>query len=166
MTDPQSAPNRPRTPKYVRAALFVSLALNLAVIGLVAGFIWRGGPDGGPPRHVRDVVAPYTAALDKSARRAIGRRIFRDLRQEGSRDDLRARIRAEYAEALTLLRQDPFDPAAFADLLDRQYRRAAQLQQRGQAELVAYVAGMDAQQRQEYAARVSDALKKYGRSRR
>lgn len=166
MSETPNPSPRTRTPLGVRVALFVSLALNLAVIGVVAGFVWRGGPDGVPSRHVRDVVAPYTAALDREARREIGRRIFRNPREDEPRKDLRAQVRMEYAEALELLRQDPFDPQAFSELLTRQNGRAAERQKRGQAELVAHVASMSADERRAYADRVSEALKRFGRGKR
>lgn len=165
--DDNTTPERnARMPGMLRVVLFVSLAFNLLVVGVVAGVVWNGGPPGGPPRHVRDVVAPYTSALDREVRRDIGRRIFGGKPSKDARETLRAEIRADYAEALSILRSDPFDAKAFEDVLTRQNKRAAQRQQRGQAELVAHIASMDTDARREYADRVSDALKRFGRKSR
>ncbi|MDA7427967.1 periplasmic heavy metal sensor [Primorskyibacter aestuariivivens] len=167
MTDtPTSAPEpngRPRMSRGIRIVLFLSLALNLVVVGIVAGVIFRGGPDGHPPKHVRDAVAPYTAALDRGERREIGRRIYRSLRTEGSRDALREAMRAEYAEALTLLKADSFDADAFAAVIARQTARAADRQKIGQRELVRHLSEMTADERRAYAARVAEALERFGR---
>ena len=49
-------PPKPRTPKWVRVLLALSLALNLLIIGLVGGAMVRfGGSDGmrPPPRSIR-----------------------------------------------------------------------------------------------------------------
>ena len=170
MTDmPNASPDpesRPRMSRGIRIVLFLSLALNLLVVGLVAGFIFRGGPDGRPPKHVRDAVAPYTAALERGDRREIGRRIYRSLRAEGSREAMRAEMRAEYTKALTLLRAETFDADAFADVIARQTTRAADRQKFGQRELVRHLSEMTTEERRAYAQRVAEALERFGRRER
>lgn len=167
MTDtPRSAPDpkaRPGMSRGIRAVLFLSLALNLVVVGIVAGVLFRGGPYGPPPRHMRDAVVPYTAALAPRDRRAIGRRIFRSLRAEGSRDALRDEMRADYAEALRLLRAARFDADAFAAVIARQTARAAERQKTGQRELVRHLSELTVDERRDYAARVAEALERFGR---
>ncbi|WP_417523204.1 periplasmic heavy metal sensor [Marinovum sp.] len=144
----------------LRIVLFLSLAMNLAIVGVVAGFLWNGGPGKPPPRSPRDAVAPYTQALTRADRQAIGKQLFAEMRKEGPRSELRARARAEYAEALAVLRAEPFDAEAFAAVLERQNARAAARQQRGQDVLVSYVAGMSAEERAAFADRVAEALER------
>ena len=78
-TDPNPSPKSSRL--WVRVLLVVSLALNLLVIGAVAGVIIKGGPfkHGGPPHMAQGGVGPLTQALSKEDRRAIGR----EMRQKG-----------------------------------------------------------------------------------
>ena len=145
-TPPPAGPRR--MSPGLRIVFFLSLATNLLIVSLVAGFL------------VRDVVAPYTAGLSREDRREIGRKLYRDLRQEGSRGELRERARAEYREALDLLRADPFDAAAFAEVLNRQSARAAQRQQRGEDALVEHLAGKSLEERTAYADRVAEVLER------
>lgn len=161
--DRSSTRTERRIPLAVRLVLFASLALNLVIVGIVAGFIIRGGPSDRPPRHLRDVVAPYTAALSPDARREIGRKLGRASR--GDRE-ARTQVRGEYAEALGLLRADPFDRAAFEVLLTRQSARAATRQKQGQVLLLEHITAMSPTGRQAYAGRVEEALKRFGRKRR
>ena len=144
----------------LRVVLFLSLAMNLAIVGLVAGFLLTGGPGKAPPRNPRDAVAPYTQALTRDDRKAIGREWFREMRKEGPREAVRERARAEYREALAVLRAEPFDAGAFAEELDRQNARAAARQQRGQEILVSYVAAMSPEGRAAFADRVAEALER------
>ena len=54
MTDGRTAHAEPtwRAPRWLLAALFASLALNLVVVGLVAGAVWRFRPPAWvPPRR-------------------------------------------------------------------------------------------------------------------
>ncbi|WP_323765440.1 periplasmic heavy metal sensor [Marinovum sp.] len=150
----------------LRIVLFLSLAANLAIAGVVAGFVLTGGPGKPPPRNPRDAVAPYTQALTRDDRRALGRQLFAEMRKEGTREDLRARARAEYREALEALRAEPFDPAGFAEVLARQNERAAERQQRGQDILVSHVAAMSPEDRAGFADRVAAALERGDRDRK
>lgn len=150
----------------LRVVFFMSLALNLAIAGIVAGFVLRGGPDRDGPKHIRDVVAPYTQALSKEDRRELGRKFFREARAGLSREELHARIRAEYNEALDLLRTEPFDRNGFGAVLERQNMRAEDRNRKGQAFLIDHVAGMSAAERAAYAARVAEALERGKRDRK
>jgi len=160
-------PSRPRrmTPG-LRIVFFLSLAMNVLIVSVVAGFLLRGDRDGAPPRNARDMVAPYTAALSREDRREIGRKIFQGLRQEGPRRDLRERARAEYEEALDILRADPFDASAFAEVLGRQSSRAADRQKRGEEVLLRHLETMSSAERAAYADRVEEALERSKSKRR
>lgn len=159
MAEPSPTPPR-RMSAGLRVVFFLSLALNLLIAGLALGFVLRGGPDAPPPRDTRTAVAPYTDSLSREDRREIGRRLFRDMRADGAHRDMRDRARAEYLEALTLLRAEPFDEVAFDDLLSRQNARAADWQMRGQSLLVAHIAQMSAEERAAFADRVAENLER------
>lgn len=98
-----------RTPRWVLALLFVSIALNLLVIGLVAGTAWRfrhGGPQGWLPPN----LIGYSMSLERDRHKALReatspmRQALRPLRKEihAARNELNATIVAE-----------PFDLARF-----------------------------------------------------
>lgn len=147
-----------RSPRWMRWLLFGSLALNLAVVGIVAGGVLRhGGPDrNGPPRG-RDFIAPYTSAFSDSQRRELGRELFASF--ERKRGDARppAPFRA-YRETLELLRAEPFDRAGFEQVLSAQDARAAERQKMGQQVLVDYVSGLSPDERAAYANRLEMKL--------
>lgn len=104
----QVAPTR----LWVRVLLVVSLALNLLVIGAVAGFAIKGGPirHAGMPPMAEGGFGLFTRALSKEDRRAIGREIRQKGRENGwDRQAQRQAMR----RMLTLLEARPFDAQAF-----------------------------------------------------
>jgi len=109
------APNPIR--RRFRILLVASLALNVAVAGLVGGYFLRGGGAGGPPRTIDFAVGPLGQALSREDRREIGQAL-RDApaAQALSRDEMR-RLRSALADILVA---EPFDrsalQAAMADM--------------------------------------------------
>jgi len=65
------ADQQPR--KLWRIVLVISLALNLAVVGVVGGFMVRSSGDKGPPRSFDVGLGPIGRALDREDRRAAVR---------------------------------------------------------------------------------------------
>ena len=63
-------PDTRRCPLWVKIALALSLAFNLAIVGLAAGFVLRGGPMGarGP---AMGYATPYVLALPRELRREV-----------------------------------------------------------------------------------------------
>lgn len=104
-------------PAWVKILLVLSLALNLAVIGLVGGFFMRVKDKGSGPGAVNYAI-PYIIALPREDRRAIGE-ILRQKAQRGEIEGRRGRM-AEYNAMLVLLRADSFDVAAANSILDLQ----------------------------------------------
>lgn len=140
--------------RVTQVVLVVSLALNLAVLGLLGGAILRDGP----PRHHRpppDVAgaAPYTLALEPDQRRAL----WGELRREFRRPP-RGGMAETYDRAVALLREDPFDAEAFAALLEEQATAAEARRQTGQRALTNYIAGLPADARRAYADRLEEKL--------
>ncbi|MFW2544654.1 periplasmic heavy metal sensor [Primorskyibacter sp. 2E107] len=155
--DGGTGPDRPTGKRrWLRALLFVSLALNLAVIGLAVGLMLRGAPPRGPERGGADYVMPYTRALDADQRRAVWRDLKRDFserRDQHGKD--RQDLIQDYRDALAVLRADRFDSAAMMAILDRQSARATERQQVGQQVLNAYLASLTPEARAAYAARLA-----------
>lgn len=158
MTTGTRGPMRP----WLRIVLFASLALNLAVAGLVAGFLLKGPPDHG---RDRDPVAPYTRAFDEDQRKAVWRTLrqrFREEREAGGRPD----VLGEYRAALAALRAEPFDAEGFRRIVAEQGTRADERRQRGEAVLVSHVSALSPEERAAYAARLEAVLEEYAERRR
>ena len=153
---PPPAPMR-RSMRYV---LIASLAVNLLVLGLVAGAVIRG-PDGfRAPRGVDLALGPIVAALapeDRDAIRAeLRQREALQLRPRRDRDALIAAL-------LLALRAEPFDPAATQAALNVPRDRALAVQQAVQQSLLARITAMTPAGRLAFADRLSDAMGHGGR---
>lgn len=120
MTDtpnPASSPpppaGQPSSRNGLKIALAVSVALNLAVAGMVAGaFLKSGGPGRGMPHDLS--FGPFSEALGPEDRTAL-RRALLD-RASDFRSNSRA-AKAEFETLLATLRASPFDPAAMQSAL-------------------------------------------------
>ncbi|MHA7877141.1 periplasmic heavy metal sensor [Roseivivax sp.] len=148
MAETQGTPPAPRTPRWLKLVLFASLALNLAVLGLVAGTVINRGP---PHRAEAPPGVVYMRALPAEDRRAV----FRSLRD--ARRGL-AQPGREGARALEMLRADPFDAAGFAALIERQNRQGDALRDAGQAALIARLDEMGPEGRAAYADRLEESF--------
>ncbi|WGW05597.1 periplasmic heavy metal sensor [Tropicibacter oceani] len=153
----KDSPTPPRMRPWLRVLLFASLALNLAIAGMAAGVVLRGGSP--HDRHEsRDFVTPYTRAFDERQRDDL-RRALRDgyltrKDKDGARDDLTL----DYRAALDVLRSEPFDAAAMAAILERQGARTADRQAMGQQVLSTYLAALSPQEREAYAQRLAQEI--------
>jgi uncharacterized membrane protein len=141
------------TPLWVKMLLVGSLALNLLVVGIVAGFALRG--EGRAP-VAREGGWPYVAALPPRDRLAVGRDIRQALRAGGITREAR---RSSFEEALALLRRDPFPEERFEALLARQFAAASLVQEAGRRALLAKVAAMRPDERARYADRLAEAMR-------
>jgi len=148
-------PKQSGAPKrFWKVLLGASLALNIAVAGVLAGAFWRHNPE-----HRRDAggsrqaMSPYFRALEPEQRRAIGKQ-FRAGRDEKSK--LAAQM--QFEAAIRLLRQTPFRAAEFDAVMQQQIAGASQRLQRAQSNLSASIIGMTAQERSAYADRLQAAL--------
>lgn len=148
-SDPHAA--APRRRRWMRWALGLSLALNLAVLGLVAGAALRhGGPDrGGHPKPMG--VMLY---------RELPREIRRELRETAfaPRAEIDRQRRADAAAVDAALRAQPFDPARLEAVLQAQAAQRAAHHARMQAAWLDRVAAMSDAERAAYADRLQAAL--------
>lgn len=145
-----------RTPLWLRAVLFVSLALNLLVIGTVAGHVLLDEPKGKVPRVDR-MEAPMTFALSQDDRRAIGKALRKEYRDNRpSREE----IMAEYEGVITALRADPFRPEMVEEAFRRQRAAASDRIEIGQKLLMDRLTAMTPDERHAFADRLEEGLRR------
>lgn len=139
-------PTTPRLSLTLRIVFALSLALNLAVVGALAGAWWRGGHPEGPGAGGQ--VAALYRALPDEARRSLRA----EMRGAMNRDGQQAmRIRGRLMAAL---KAEPFDAAAVEAILVAQADALGAVQQRMRAAWLARVAAMTPDERRAYAERV------------
>lgn len=169
MTEDPSRPDRTASPparprRWIYPLLFVSLAVNLLIVGMVAG--WMISPNRAEradrlDRSVRSVMGePFLRALPEEHRRAL----VRDVLSEGARlRENRAALRARFEALLAALRAEPFDPAAVRDLFAQQREVALKRQRVGEDLLLKRLSEMSAAERAAYADRLARALRRLRR---
>lgn len=148
--------------RWLYPVLFLSLALNLLIVGMVVG--WMASPHG--PRGsnfggARGLVGePFLRALPDDQRRALIRDMAREApRIRESRDSLRTRFNA-FLEAL---RADPYDTDRVAALLRDQRDAALRRNEMGEQLLLERLAAMTPDQRRAYADALETSLKRLKR---
>lgn len=97
-----------RAPRWMVVALFVSLALNLIVIGAVASFVWRHRLEfaAGPPPHLAPNLLGYTSTLPAERRKDLWSQTEEERRTVRP---LRRTLREARDESLKALTAEPFD---------------------------------------------------------
>ncbi len=149
MANDQS-PKKAGTPRWVKILLGLSLALNLLIVGAVAGTFFRVSKSGiaqGP----RSGFA-FVAALERTDRKALlgeMRQTNRDNREAG---------RAEIQQILTALRAPAFDAEQVVALMQQQIERGHTVQNTLRSELIATISDMSVDERLAYADRVEAHL--------
>ncbi|MEM6887066.1 MAG: periplasmic heavy metal sensor [Pseudomonadota bacterium] len=148
-----SAPDRP-SGRWQKPLLIVSLALNLAVAGLILGAVVRN--DGMPPGPSSAAFGlPYMKALEREDRRAI----FQRVRAAGGETlPDRAARRALSADVLGALRADPFIIATLQSAVASQASASVAFQQAAQTAWIEHVAAMSASERADYVQAVEQEL--------
>lgn len=161
MTETKSE-QKPR--RWVRVVLFVSLALNLAVAGMVIGAVLRHGPPGKDRYEARldRVSGPYVRALSRADKRAMGQAIRAEFRKRPERRD---EWRAQNDAMLAALVAQPFDLAQVDALLEAQFAAVAKRQDIGRALLVERISAMSAKERSAFAGRLKEAFERPDRRR-
>jgi uncharacterized membrane protein len=159
---PTQAPETPITPpkasggsRWIKIALAVSVALNLAVAGLVAGAWLREGPGRGMPRDMS--FGPFTEALSDNDRREL-RRALGD-RGPGFRES-RQQMRTDLEALLATLRASPFDPVAAEEALTTVARRTTDRLDLGRDLITNRILAMSDAERQAFADRLERGLKR------
>ncbi|EBA12488.1 periplasmic heavy metal sensor [Roseobacter sp. CCS2] len=141
-----------RPSRLWRIVLVVSLALNLAVVGIIVGAIVSGRAGDGPPRSFDLGIGPIARALEPQERQAIGR----SLRQDRALRSLDLRGRA--ADMVETLRAQPFDPEALRALMADQAANVAGLQAKAQDATLEQIIAMTPDRRRAFADQVAEEL--------
>jgi uncharacterized membrane protein len=156
MTDPQTPPQSvPPASRGVKIALVISVALNLATAGIVAG-AWLGdGHRRGMPRDLS--FGPFSEALSQKDRRAL-RAAFVERAREFRKS--REASRAEFEALLVALRAKPLDPATLTAALSAIETRNAQRLELGRSLIEERVIAMTVAERQAFADRLEEGLRR------
>jgi uncharacterized membrane protein len=137
-----------------RVVLVCSLALNLAIVGLVVGMLASGRLGDKPPRSFDLGLGPIARALTPDERREIGR----DLRQDGALRDFDLRARAQ--RIIAALQADPFDREVLRVLLDEQNVRVTDVQGKAHKAFLDQITQMTPERRAEFADQLAGELSK------
>lgn len=138
--------------RAVRIVLVVSLALNLAVAGLVVGSFASGRMGEGPPRSFDLGIGAMARALTPEDRRQIGTQLRR-ARPMGEFNP-----RGQVEQLIDALRADPFDPDALQAAVAEQAQRTALVQTAAQDVVVDHIAAMSDADRAAFADRLVNEL--------
>jgi uncharacterized membrane protein len=164
MTEPASRPDlqpdpRPATATWVKVVLALSLALNLGVVGVVAGARMKGGPgdQGDLPRDLS--FGPFSEAFSREDRRALRSALlekapeFRASRQAA---------KAEFDALITALRAKPFDADTLRTALGAIEARNADRLELGRTLIEARIFDMSDSDRLAFADRLEEGLRHGG----
>ncbi len=153
MTEP-SASSKPGLSRGLRIVFGLSLALNLLIVGALAGAWLRGAGPGSGPEPRASIARLLYSELPREDRRAM-RNYVRDtvdrtvLRQARVGPELEAALRAE-----------PFDETAVRALMDRQATAMATGQRAMRDAWLRRLQDMSPQERAAYADRLREGMKK------
>jgi len=157
MTDPVLSPSTPRAGGKLRIALALSLAVNLAIGGVLVGSFLRDAP----PRSGRDFgLGPISEALSREDRKAL-RAAF--VAQHPDIGGDRQAMRSDIEALLASLRATPFDPAALDAALTTIAQRNGALIATGQAVLAERIKAMDPAKRAAFADRLEKKMPHRGK---
>ena len=157
MTDHTSPTPKPPF-RWGRVVLFVSLALNLAVAGMIGGAVLGRFDHKRAEYAARDIsFGLFSEALSEGDRKAL-RRAYGEAKKDirADRNDMREDLQA----VLTALRAQPFDAAGLRATLDRGTARAAERQVLGQTLLLTHLETLSAAERTALADRLEQSLKR------
>ena len=148
-------PKSGRMPRWIKIAFGLSLAANLAVIGIVSGVAFRGEPKGPRPSGVSGYAGAYIKALPHADRRSI----LDEVRKSGDARGLsRPERRALFDDMLAALRAPELDRAAVNAVLSQQQAASLGLQSNVQEEWLNLVSKMNLEERRAYADAVQGEL--------
>lgn len=139
---------------------FVSLGLNVLVIGVLVGAIAFGGRPG--PRAAIDGPFPMLRALAEPERQQV-LQIVRAERSSQSERPVKSLRRGR--KLLDLIRAEDFDSERFTALVEAQTKAAAGRSEAGLAALTTVLAEMSLADRRAFATRLEEMLRRSARDR-
>lgn len=157
MTEAEMTPATVKQPgRGLRIALAVSVAINLAVAGIVAGAAFHGGGPMGARGAVRDLgFGAYTEALSREDRTAL-RQAY--MAKSPNLRATRNQMRRDVADVLAALRASPFDADRLAVAMDVQGKRMSDQFVTGQQLMQEFFAKMTPEARAQFADRLEAGL--------
>ncbi len=151
MTEPET---RAATAGWVKVVLALSLALNLAILGMMGGAFLRDGPrERGMPRDLS--FGPFNEALSREDRRAL-RSAF--MERAGEFREGRAAAQEEFRALLSALRAEPFDEAVLKAALGAIEKRNADRLAIGRELIEGRIFALSPEDRLAFADRLDKAL--------
>jgi len=144
----------------MRWVLFASLALNLLIVGVVAGALISGGPRTKGPPGERMTGAPYVSAFERADKRAIRAQMRKQL---PPRREMIAKNKADYAAFVAVLRAGTFDQERAREIMERQMDRSLDTLRLGRALALDQIAQMTANERAAYATRLEERAAQFGK---
>ena len=167
MSDPVDRPPKPRAGRGLKILLALSLAVNVAVAGLIGGAFLGGRPgDDDAERDRRGAPAlrtlglgPFAAALDRDDRDTLVGLV----REQGIslRDERRA-FGMALRDVQQAIRAEPFDRSAAETALAQSRDRVIGLQEMGHTALLDLIDGMSAAERAELAESLERMMRRVG----
>lgn len=149
---------RPASHRLLRAALAVSVALNLLVAGVVVGGLFYRGEGGGRAEMTRDLgFGPFGEALTPKDRRAL--REWLKTRAPELRSANMQR-RADMVALQAALRAQPFDAAGLRAALSAMRARMEGQLALGHAALSKVILGMPEAERRAFADRLERGIRR------
>ena len=152
---------KPKSRIWLRLLLGLSLALNLLVVGIVAGWMVSKGPGRTPDdvnRTARSLgLEPFVRALAPMDRVALVRSAREE--RDGLRENRRA-LRARFERLVDAIRAEPYDPAAVRAVLEEQRGSIKERQEIGERLLLERLDAMTPEDRATYAERLEEELKR------
>lgn len=161
MTAPDPLRPATRAPNWMKAALVVSLSINLAVLGVVGGAALRQQDpalDGLDRRQTRIV------ALMPESRRAEAAAALRA--QAAQVQSVKGALEAADSALLESMRSEPFAPDRLATALANRREAQTELTTLTHSQLVALTAKMTETERRELAERMDAAARRWAERRR
>ena len=164
-TPQQQDASPPRRRTGLRILLFVSLALNMVILGLVGGAILNVSRGEDHPMMVsRDLgLGAYFSALEAPERRALNQEL------RARRGELRAtrtQWRRSVQDVTEAIRAEPFDPAQVRAAVERQAELAARGREYGRDVMISHLEGMTPEQRASFADRLEEMSRRNQEQRR
>lgn len=131
--------------KVMRIVLVLSLALNLAIAGLLIGAVASGRLSDGPTPNFDIGLGPIGRALNSDERRDIRHNLMRDgaMRQLNMRGRLDAMI--------SIIQVEPYDPDMLQSLMAEQLAKTGQLQGKVHDVLLQIITNMTPERRAAFA---------------
>lgn len=155
----ENSTDAPKTRRWVKILLVLSLAMNLLIIGLVVGVVSErrlGGGDDIARVALRDIAySPYARALSRGDRKIIGEMMRKEL---GADRENIPKLRENYRDLLQVLRAATYDDAKARRLIDEQQAFVVNRQQLGQRLMLERLNAMTPKQRKQFAKRLERVL--------